>query len=363
MMKKFLFVCVLLILVKSFMFAIPQTAKITGIYKNDKGTLSGRYDVKVRLVYGANNTDTGFSETHNGIEFLDGKFVIDVGSVGTLTSSHINHDQLKFGIQVEEEKEFFLSVWASPTAIVSSYAISAGSVNWENIQNRPADLSVNVSTSNYAVTANYAARAGSVSWNDITDKASGLTVNVSTANYAINAGLATTAQTASSVEYNNIQNNPNKITGLVAGENLNSGDAIVMKSDGKIYKGDNSDITTVENFLGFISDSYFTGNTVSEDKIHTTSFSTSGLSAGSTYYIGTNGAVTTSTNPLTNGNPIGKAVSSSFLKIYQQPYNNGFLNMAGSNLRIKIFEIGDWNMDSGSYKDINHGMGTDFKSK
>jgi hypothetical protein len=351
MIKKILFCFFVFLFFIPYCFCISKTINVSGILNSNKGIVNNRQDVIVRLVYGANNTDTGFSEIHNGLEFLNGRFNIFIGSVGELKTEYFNHDNLKLGIKVDNE-EMFMDIHSVPYTYISNYANSAGSVSWDNISGKPTNLTVNVSTANYAI------NAGSISWGNIIDKPTNLTVNVSTANYANNAN---TAQIADSINWQNITNNPNQYySGLFAGENLNDGDIVVLKSDGRVYKGDNSNISTVENFLGIITQSYSNNSSIDEKKINNISYITSGLTLGALYYIASNGGITTIPNSLTSGNPIGKAFSSTFLKIYQKPYiKSSIVADDGSVIGLKIVNIGTWDMSTiggGDTKNIQHGL-------
>lgn len=99
---------------------------------------------------------------------------------------------------------------------------------------------------------------------------------------------------------------------LIAGENLTANNAVYIKaSDGKAYKTDATDTTKID-FVGFAQSTVTTGNSVTITVGET--FTLSGLTANSLYYLsGTPGAITV-TAPA-NVKIVGKALSTTILEI------------------------------------------------
>lgn len=98
-----------------------------------------------------------------------------------------------------------------------------------------------------------------------------------------------------------------------AGENLVSGNLCYLKSDGKYWKASNTSVTTASTHL-LIANASITADTTGEFIMYG-QFTTSGLTAGSVYFVGAAGAISTST-PTTQDyviRPIGTALSTTIL--------------------------------------------------
>lgn len=174
-----------------------------------------------------------------------------------------------------------------------------------------------------------------------------------------------------------------QITTLIAGENLVAGNYVVIKtSDGKVYKGDNSTLTTFDYPLGIVTTSCSSGDlTIIETNYYS---SLTSLTAGNVYYIGSAGAITNS-QPTANSRAIGIALSSTEIKLFSgydsyRTYSNNYINMNGSNFDTsgnltlngifqqksdasKYFTLGSFDQaENTSYDRIKLTLGTQHKS-
>lgn len=98
-----------------------------------------------------------------------------------------------------------------------------------------------------------------------------------------------------------------------AGENLVAGNLCYLKSDGKYWKADNSAAATASTNLLMANGTINANNT--GEFIMYGQFTTAGLTAGSVYFVGTAGAITTTT-PTTQDyviRPVGTALSTTVL--------------------------------------------------
>lgn len=129
-----------------------------------------------------------------------------------------------------------------------------------------------------------------------------------------------------------------EIEEIIAGENLIYGDLVYLSGDSKYYKADNSDETTSRTELR-ISLSAITANN-SGNALISGNYTTTGLTAGSQYWIGTLGTFT-ATQPTSNNTIvryIGTALNSTTLEfnpdeIYLEISNN-YSNIEVANIRI-----------------------------
>ena len=96
-----------------------------------------------------------------------------------------------------------------------------------------------------------------------------------------------------------------QFTTVTAGENLDAGD-VVRLSGGQAFKADNSTSTGIQSVVGVANATTSSGQAVSIDYGFYNSFSA--LTAGTVYYIGTSGAIT-STKPTLYPLEVGRAVS------------------------------------------------------
>lgn len=119
--------------------------------------------------------------------------------------------------------------------------------------------------------------------------------------------------TINSVTANSYNNLPGfDITSLIAGENLTAGNVLRLKvSDGKIWKADSSSLEGITNVLGISSASYSVGETVTIKKDTYNAFV--GLTAGTIYYVGLAGALSTTEGAFTK--QIGTALNTTTLLI------------------------------------------------
>lgn len=104
-----------------------------------------------------------------------------------------------------------------------------------------------------------------------------------------------------------------KVT-ATAGENLVAGDLVYLKSDGKYWKASNTSVTTASTKL-LLANATINADATGEF-IAYGQFTTSGLTAGSNYFVGASGAIT-ATSPTTEDyvvRPIGTALSTTILE-------------------------------------------------
>lgn len=104
-----------------------------------------------------------------------------------------------------------------------------------------------------------------------------------------------------------------------AGENLVAGNLCYLKSDGKFWKADNSSVNTASTTL-LMANASITADTTGEF-IMFGQFTIAGLTAGSVYFVGSAGAITT-TKPTTQDyvvRPIGTALSTTVLMFTPGP--------------------------------------------
>ena len=103
---------------------------------------------------------------------------------------------------------------------------------------------------------------------------------------------------------------------LTAGENLSSGDVCYLKNDGKMWKADADSASTASTLIGIATENISadaTGTFLLRGKL-----TTSGLTAGSTYYLSTTAGGLTTTPPSGSGDVIriiGYALSSTVLYV------------------------------------------------
>lgn len=122
---------------------------------------------------------------------------------------------------------------------------------------------------------------------------------------------------------------------IVAGETLSPGD-LVRESSSTALKATNASDAGITGVLGFVVSGGSTGSTITV-RIRGTYSGLTGLTPNSTYYVGTDGAITT-TKPSTRAKPIGWAVSSTLLIVSIPftelsatfPYlNSGMISVSG----------------------------------
>jgi len=131
-----------------------------------------------------------------------------------------------------------------------------------------------------------------------------------------NAGLTTLQQDTSPALGGNLNLNSKYVyNSFTFGENVTAGDLCYLKSDGKLWKA-KADATSTSSTLLAIAVSSVSANN-SGNAVLTGAYTTSGLTAGSIYYVsdGTAGAIT-STIPADDGDVvriIGYALSTTVL--------------------------------------------------
>ncbi len=95
---------------------------------------------------------------------------------------------------------------------------------------------------------------------------------------------------------------------IEAGENISIRDALVQKSDGKVYKADYGALDTSLNFIGFSDNTYLAAQDVTVVRTVLAGFGS--LTTGSYYYIGLNGSISSSAPGTGYTKKVGYAIDS-----------------------------------------------------
>lgn len=130
------------------------------------------------------------------------------------------------------------------------------------------------------------------------------------------------------------------ITGI-AGESIAKGNAVrMLAADGKMYKATNASIAGISNYIGIAQSTVITGDSLTVSTRTYTEFS--GLTTGALYYVGSSGAITTST-PTTFFQLAGVATSSTSLIILPSYISRLLIGASGTTA------FGDFTVDGPTF--------------
>ena len=126
-----------LILSGSVAWALPSVVTQEGVVMTvDGAPVTGNHDVRIRLYESRDAALPFFDERHLGIEFSDGYYKVDIGSIDPLDPLIFERDIVYLGVSIDNQQELrprtpFFQV---PAAMIATYADDVrGQINPDSI--------------------------------------------------------------------------------------------------------------------------------------------------------------------------------------------------------------------------------------
>ena len=127
---------VILMFMQTLVFAFPSKVSFSARLKDDSGNyLNGRHKVGLRIFVDSSSENALWSENHENVDFVSGKFTVDIGSVTAISKSVLDlpNPYLAIAIDDDQARELRLPFTSQFYALKSKYTELADNVDWQNL--------------------------------------------------------------------------------------------------------------------------------------------------------------------------------------------------------------------------------------